>query len=483
MQTSIAVLLLEAIQNDKPAKEIQALKKTWLKRVREQPQLCSQLLSQLPELAKKISVQELPVAQCLTELTQLLGASHMPRLLNEVLSQRDDIFKLGELAIEFNQNAAANGMDNALADTAHNLARLLNHHAHYSPEPIKEFAPLMAQLAIAFPQQMISLNSLEAAADGVQLCATLLQHHFIEQQLETATSLLNDMLGEYAEADDFAHAHCIDILTMLLASQTEWPANTADRLIVEILQQLGLDLTPAEQRVEKLQAALERLRGSKDKMIKNLAAEYRSELDEIQRDYDAVLSKEKEAAAKRIKQNRVSANAIKRLIKHFPQSPCAAILIELINQPQNIKKRFPINRNEPPQFQSIGLKLLVINALMYEQEQLTPKFEPREFAKEWNQEEILTYFIHLPIPKALLETIETLYLDSGLSGGLSIYYELNPYWDPGCGDEPTPLGDEAIEDLVLLPNLTTFIGLENSQPSTALVDAFTSRGIRLELES
>lgn len=116
------------------------------------------------------------------------------------------------------------------------------------------------------------------------------------------------------------------------------------------------------------------------------------------------------------------------------------------------------------QFKDLNFKLLVIQALMYDQEKLTPRFEVREFARRYTAREImiedegydpipevLDYFRGLPLAPALLAQVEEL----GFDGGLEIYSQICPYWD-GEDDVFDPV---SAADAALLPNLKRISGM------------------------
>ena len=116
------------------------------------------------------------------------------------------------------------------------------------------------------------------------------------------------------------------------------------------------------------------------------------------------------------------------------------------------------------QFQDLNFKLLVIQALMYHEEKLTPRFDVREFARRYTAREVmiedegydpipevLDHFRGLPIAPELLARVEEL----GFDGGLEIYSQICPYWD-GEDDVFDPV---SAADVALLPNLRRLSGM------------------------
>lgn len=111
-----------------------------------------------------------------------------------------------------------------------------------------------------------------------------------------------------------------------------------------------------------------------------------------------------------------------------------------------------------PQFEDLNFKLLVIQALMYEQETLLPRFDVKAFAREYTGREImlkkegydvipevLGYFQALVIPPELLARVEALSFDASDE----IYTEVFPYWDGECDT----FDITSVADTGLLPNL------------------------------
>jgi hypothetical protein len=115
---------------------------------------------------------------------------------------------------------------------------------------------------------------------------------------------------------------------------------------------------------------------------------------------------------------------------------------------------------EPLYFKNFNFKLAIIQALMFDQELLKPKFDVYDFAEDYVKRkididsegyepipEIKKYFRDLPIDKRLAAKITELYLD----GGNDIYLQVCPLWD----GEDSIFDIKAIEEaeLVQFPNL------------------------------
>jgi hypothetical protein len=115
---------------------------------------------------------------------------------------------------------------------------------------------------------------------------------------------------------------------------------------------------------------------------------------------------------------------------------------------------------EPLLFKSFNFKLAVVQALMYDKELLTPKFDVNDFAEDYAKREIdvdgegyepilevKRYFRDLQIDKRLAPEVTELYLD----GGNEIYLQICPQWDCEDGIFGIKAIDEA--ELAQFPNL------------------------------
>lgn len=110
------------------------------------------------------------------------------------------------------------------------------------------------------------------------------------------------------------------------------------------------------------------------------------------------------------------------------------------------------------QFQNLNFKLMVIQELMYDQKILLPRFDVREFIRQYTAREImievdgydvipevLDYFDALVIPPELLAQVEELAFD----GSNDIHSQVFPRWDGEC--DTFEVG--SVTDIGLLPNL------------------------------
>jgi hypothetical protein len=223
-------------------------------------------------------------------------------------------------------------------------------------------------------------------------------------------------------------------------------------------------------------------------------AQKETELARIEGDFAGWLDDRRQDAAKTLAQSTQARKAAEVVIARLPTGATSALrdilarATELATRP----KRFPMPKPSDNRFKDFGLKLLVIEEVMYKHDWLTPRFDIRSFAQEWDAREISVendgydiipeakrYFQNLAIPDDLLVRVETLHQSSGLDGGSGFMDQLWPFFDAGCGCEPVPVTAKAIEDLALLPNLRVISWLENSKPGNTLLKALAQGNITL----
>ena len=122
------------------------------------------------------------------------------------------------------------------------------------------------------------------------------------------------------------------------------------------------------------------------------------------------------------------------------------------------------------EFQDINFKLCAIQELMYNKGLLLPKFDIKEFVKNYKKRKIniqkegykiipeaLEYFQQLEIPVDLLKNITKIYQ----SGANKIYMQISPFWS----GEDNQFDITNTADALLFPNLkkmTIFYGEDKS---------------------
>jgi len=136
--------------------------------------------------------------------------------------------------------------------------------------------------------------------------------------------------------------------------------------------------------------------------------------------------------------------------------------------------------DEIVKFEDFNFKLAVIQNLMYEQRQLSPRFDLRAFIKSYSERQIdianegyeiiseaKQYFEQLEIPTSLMLSIDEIYQD----GGNEIYLQLCPFWN----GEDDIFNIQSVADIEKLPNLTTITLFYDKDEQ--ILEEFQKRGI------
>ncbi|MBW6420213.1 hypothetical protein KX729_02050 [Rhizobium sp. XQZ8] len=379
--------------------------------------------------------------------------------------------------------------------------------------------PYIPRFFRAFPNQEngIILHMLENHPQAVEEMASLIRLHLPDgndgnsSQME---SLFLDMLGYYADRNRFTHKNGKAILTAVMADIEDWPVETVRAFVnAAILKPLHIAPMTQEEAASEVRGTVNAYRNMLAKPIEGSLGmsaaqrkqnyeeslgEAEAELNLIETGFDRWLQKRNVKAFKRIGVSATTRAIMQAVVKRLPKSEKASVqdvLDAAAAAKETQRKKFPMPGRAGNRFKDFGLKLLVIEELMYRQNLLQPKFDVHEFAKEYEKREISVesdgyaiipevqqYFRDLAIGDDLLAKVETLHQSSGLDGGPAFIEHLYPFWDPGAGDDAIPVKKGAIDDLELLPNLKSISGLENSKPAKNLLAALQAHGIRLVSE-
>lgn len=228
-----------------------------------------------------------------------------------------------------------------------------------------------------------------------------------------------------------------------------------------------------------------------------IARQHEAEAALIAADFPAWDARRRQRAVRTLSSAGTMRKTLSVAARHLPApfGAMAQVLLDEAKADAARPKVFAIAKPAENRFRDFGLKLLVIEELMYRQCRLAPKFDIRAFAAEYQKREIdvenngyaiipeaKVYFANLPIPDDLLARVKHLHQSSGIDGGPRYIEHIFPFWDPGAGDDPVPVTAKAVADLDLLPNLTSISGLENSKPNRTLLSALRTRGITLMAE-
>jgi hypothetical protein len=360
----------------------------------------------------------------------------------------------------------------------------------------------------AFPEQdnFILVNRLQLHPDALAQFVSLIRFHVLDRgdgDEGPMKSLAGNMMGFYADKKDFAHANSAKIFAGVLKDAEDWPAEAVRSLIEKfVLTPLAINPYTQAQASERMrenikvqQRLLAKASDERQKQRgKEYLAEYEAELAAIEGDFGGWNTRRRSKAIQRIAVSSSTRKAIATVVQKVP-AVNRAILKSLLDEADtyaNRPKRFPMPKPSDNRFKDFGLKLLVIEELMYRQQVLQPVFDIHVFASEYEKREVSVetegydvipeaaqYFRNLAISDDLLARVEALHQSSGLDGGPKYIDHFFPFWDPGVGDGPVKVTNRAADDLVLLPNLRRMTGLENSKPGRALLKALNDRGIEL----
>lgn len=366
----------------------------------------------------------------------------------------------------------------------------------------------------AFPDQndIFITNYLAQGADPLGDTIELIRFYFLQRNDGCGgpmENLASEMLGIYAEKSNFFCKNSAEILRGVLVDAGDWPPQAVKTFVSDLVlgslnlsplsQQMALDAACSER--DRRRGLISRLTTNTEQSrrvkLERYVAEGESTLLLIEKNFAEWDARRKAPGIQRLSVSATTRKALKVIAEKVPTSQ--KVVIEDVLQKAAARaaypKKFPMPVPSQNQFSDVGLKLLVIEELMYQRRLLTPVFDVHEFVKEFDKREIsiesdgyeiipevLQYFRNLPIPAELLAQVEHLHQSSGLDGGSELIYQIYPFWDPGCGDEPIKVTNKAIADLQLLPNLRCISGLENSQPDIKLLQALQAGGIALVSE-
>ena len=392
-----------------------------------------------------------------------------------------------------------------LGELTGNLINLYFHHTRnsYNKGHLKQFdidrkeiASIIPDFTKAFPENCsnLTMHVLENNTDNlIEVFADLL-HFYIKNQIAHNYSFTSELFGKYQKPSDPVYKNAAIILKKTIQS-----SNFVDAQIVYLIDEVvlrHLDLNSLKSQEQEISNHIDNLK--KNNFEEKIIRKYEKELANISINFEDTYPKNWNKAVRRLAISRSFFKSIEVLEKTFPKHPKTKVLSNLLDETKTYKNRPKLYKfNQKPQvvFKDLHFKYLVIEELMYNQQILLPGFDVRYLAKEYDKREIdveaegyevilevKKYFKNLEIPHKLLAKVTTLYQDSGLGGGSAFIYQLQPFWDPGSGDEVFKITNKAIADLELLPNLKKIIGLENSQPSKKMIKALKDKGISLENE-
>ena len=290
-----------------------------------------------------------------------------------------------------------------------------------------------------------------------------------------AESLIRDILSPNSSRDDFERKNGIKILKEVLPSYNQWSLEVKDSFIVSLVfEPLKL--------VYKSQEA-----------VKESVSKYDRHKHLLETDFEAY---------KEAKLDKAISNGTKSIAKilgfiagHFREHSFEATvntLVEKANIKKDVPKIYDMKMKPSIKFKDFTMKLMVIDALMYEESHIKPPFYLGQFAQECKREidvqadgyeiipEVQKYYKNLDITQALLDKVHTLHYGYVYCNDLGTYENMWPNFDAGC-DQMLEVSLKAVKDLELLPNLKKIKG-DNFEDlfDEAFLEALQKRGIVLE---
>ena len=360
----------------------------------------------------------------------------------------------------------------------------------------KEIALIIPDFIKAFPENHfgLMLSILENNTDNlVETCADLLQF-YVNRKLKPNYDFTSELFGKHQKPSDLIYKNSASILKIAVLNN-EFNDSQIEYLIEEVLL-IHLDINSKEHQENNLTEHIDNLK--KYQLEAKVITKYEKELAEFNTNFDTIFTKNWTTAVRRVATSRSIFKSIEVLLKEFPIHSKTQLLIKLLSEAadyNNKPKLYNLSQKPSVVFKDLHFKYLVIEELMYNQEILKPKFDIRLFAQEYAKreidiesdgyeviQEVKKYFKNLDITTDLLALVTTLYQDSGFGGGSEFINALQPFWDPGAGDEVFKVTNKAVGDIVLLPNLKKIIGIENSNPSKKLIKILEDSGVILEKE-
>lgn len=377
-----------------------------------------------------------------------------------------------------------------------------------------DIIPLLPAFFRTFPleRDRFLIRMLAEHPDAAAVAAGWIRHHLEaggDLSEGPMVALASDLMGAHAQAFGALFAKGPAILSGVLADAATWsePRRAAFwRCFVEGPLQIvptkqGEALASVRRMADVYRRALAASEGdlghaakAKRESDTRNAQTFEAEAALIEADFDDWTARRRKAAVRALSGAATKRKALAVIARHLPPpyGVLAQALLDEAKADADRPKVFVSAKPAENRFRDFGLKLLVIEELMYRQDLLRPRFDIHAFAAEHQKREIKVerdgyaiipeakaYFANLPIPDHLLARVEHLHQSSGIDGGPHFMEHLFPFWDPGAGDGPVPVTAKAVADLGLLPNLRCISGLENSKPNHTLRTALKARGITI----
>lgn len=408
---------------------------------------------------------------------------------DEIIGVIDALLARGEFDIISDPKSTFSSIDLVIA-----LCELYFYHCHRNKQHSALIAPTVVKIVELYSNVdcSLALECISCHSEAEDLYARIIYACILNRDVHRHCSSINHIAKEMladGEYKDFLYNNSLGVFNRLIAFKNDWETSELSYLLETLfIYPLGLEMRDRAKLIASYNKLATVVKNKFDKQY------YREQAEYIENNYEEFVSLNRQKAARKLATSRKFYNlACVVALKYASINEKAQMLSELLLEAEQFiksPKKFDIKSKPTNKFKDFGLKLLVIEELMYRQNSLLPRFSLREFAKEYCGGEIevnddgvipqvIDYYKTLDIAGSDLERVHELWQDNGCDGGAEVYHNINPYWDPGCGDTIFKVEDTAVTDLRLLPNLKLIYTTDIEDLSPAFIAAAEKQGVKI----
>lgn len=434
------------------------------------------------ELCAKVAV-----ALCSSKIS--IASSIISAKSPEIIAVTNTLLDRGECELIAEPKSNFSSVELALT-----LCQLYFYHGYADPQTRASIAPTVVKMLELYPNLdcSLALGCLSCHPQAESLYARVIYACMLNRDIYQHCPAIADIAGDMLAAGEykgFLYKHSLKVFEKVISFKESWDASELGYLIESLLiEPLDVEMRSQAELIEANHRLAKVLKNKSDQKYYKQQAEY------IEHHYPEFISLNRQEAARKLAVSRRFYDFACRVAGQYAAiNDKARQLSELLLEANRFAKgpkKFAPASTAVNSFKDFGLKLLVIEELMYRQDSLSPKFSLAEFAAEYCGGEIerndageipqvIDFYQALDIADTELAKVTELYQDDGLSGGAEVYYNINPYWDPGCGDSILAVKDIAAEDLSLLPNLKLITTTDLNNLSAGFIAAAEKRGVKV----
>ena len=330
--------------------------------------------------------------------------------------------------------------------------------SYLEKEKTAKAASLIPRFYERFPATFacLSLNYIEHHPQAIQAYAQMMI--LANEQSQSiggyigAESLISDILSDNTSRDDFERKNAIKILKEIVPTYKQWETSLQDAFIISLVFE-PLKLVHKSQEEVKISAS------KYDRHKKLLDSDFEAYKEAK---IDKAISNGTKSIAKIIGfiAGNFTGHSFEDNINY---------LVEKADIKKDVPKIYDMKMKPKIKFKDFTFKLMVIEALMYEESYIKPAFHLGLFAQECKREidmdadgyeiipEVQKYYQNLDISQEDLDKVHTLKYGYFYCNDLETYANMWPNFDAGC-DQMLNVTSAAIKDLTLLPNLKKITG-------------------------